>query len=599
MTESALALDTLGWLRLLVGLPLWLAPGLAAADRWLPKERGRFILAPVASISLLTLTAFAQEFLLGLKHEPWLTALNAAVLAAWIGWPRIRQAPEAARSIARNGIRWRPPRGVVWGLPLVLGFVMLVHSLPHLPGPGADGALDAYPTLLDRATDDHYPYPIHVDEHIHAAFAGKMIRDRVIDINNPYTDAEPAKEIFSVSGFRAERGFTLGIVEMHDLLGVPLGVLFRFLPAIWSGYLALTVWYALRPAPGAIASAAFVAILPTTSRFLGVGFLISSPFALPWIFAALAVTVRGQGPARFFAIMLLVTGAYFQHLVLGTLTIGTALAAMLLNPRLRVSDRVGITAATLLPMLWILPGIWAQVQEAVGGEHSLPFEAAIFAHPGAVVYLLAVLGSAIAFWGMRASTTPHRALAVMAVLMAFSMWWSLENDHRNDATYSRLLFAFFLSIGSLAGLAIGQAARWSTRAWRRPQVAAAALAAVLVAMSLPTAIAGNLETPYYRVHNDASWASVEAFEGSGAGPGDVFLMHPWQAPLANAVTGAEPHTYLMPGNPPIRGEDWTFYVRSNGADADWLDERDIRYVVNGPRPNAPHTELGPRLYRIL
>lgn len=602
MSELDLSLDAMGWLRMLIGLPFLLGPGLALADRWLPKERGRFIIAPVASLSILTLAAFVEDFVLGIGPTPTATFATSLVLTAWIGWPRIKQLPQAAKAYATHGLRLpKLPRHLLW-LPLILGFVMLSQSLIHLPGAAPSSNWDVYPTMLDRAGNaldgQDYPYPIHVDEHIHFAFAAKMMRDDTVEFNEVYTDEPTSGELFSVQGFRSERGFTVALVQIHELLGLPLAVMFRFLPAIMTGLLSLTVWYLIRPAPGALVAASMVAMLPSTARFLGTGFLISSTFALIWIYTTLIVVLRAKGPARFFGLMLLVTAAYFQHLVIGTLSIGTALAAMMLMPRLHTQDRIGIVVAALLPMLWIVPGVWADIQGAVGDQTGLPFQQDIFRHPGAFLYLLAALGAVIAFLRPDQGNTAHRALTATAALMALSMWWSLENDHSNDATYSRLLFAFFLNLGILASHAIGRASQLGAnqlgRPWTKPVIGAAV---ALVALSTP--IGAIQAEPMYRVHDENSWAAAQAFETSGAGPGDVFLSHPWRAPIFSGATGAVPHTVLYPGQSPDNVADWNHYLATSGADATWLDERNIRFIVNGPVPNAPHDDLGAGVYRLL
>jgi len=597
MMETDLTLDLAGWLRLLVGLPFLLGPGLAAADRWLPGERGRWILAPAASISILTLAAFFEYFVLGIAPVPFATFATSIIATLWIGGSRLRQA--ARRLRPGKWPRVTRPSLEALALASTVAFVMLAHALPHLPGPGDD-----YVGLGQRALQgvqgEDYPYPIHVDEYMHFAKAGKILRDRTIEINDPYTDAAPGEELLSISGFREERGFTLNLVQVHDLLGTPLGVLFRFLPALWSGYLALSVWYALRPAPGALASAAFVAVLPSTARFLGVGFLISSPFALPWLFCILAVTLRARGAARFFGTLLLVTGAYLQHLVIGTLGVVVAWTAMAFTPE-PWPRRAGTMIATALPLLWIGPEIWTQALSAVAGTHALPFQTSVFATPGVAFYLLTVLGAAWAYWTRSQMTAPHRVLTILAILTSATMWWSIHADHRNDATYSRLLFAFFLALASLAGLGVAVATRSLGRLSDRRRIGPMiypAVAAIVFLVVLAPAVANQLTTPQYRIHDEDSWHDAVIFESSGADTTDTFLSHPWRAPIYNAVTGSHPFSVLIPGTPPIHEEDWDYYVRSGGANATWLAQRNIDYVISTTPPNAAATHLGGHVYRI-
>ena len=77
------------WARLFIGLCGFLAPGLAAADRWLVGVPMRLLWAPVLSFSLLSLSALAFGFMFGMRVEPITTWILAILLAALIGRPRL------------------------------------------------------------------------------------------------------------------------------------------------------------------------------------------------------------------------------------------------------------------------------------------------------------------------------------------------------------------------------------------------------------------------------------------------------------------------------------------------------------------------------
>lgn len=69
------------------GAAVFLLPGLAAADRLLPDEPLRWLLAPVLSFTLLPVTAIVAGFVLGLPLTPAATALWA------VGWSLVLAAP--------------------------------------------------------------------------------------------------------------------------------------------------------------------------------------------------------------------------------------------------------------------------------------------------------------------------------------------------------------------------------------------------------------------------------------------------------------------------------------------------------------------------
>ncbi len=95
--ESELALQgPLAWLRLILGLAVFLAPGVAIADR-IFDDRRYLLLAPVFSFSALALAAILLDFAMGVPINTWTTASIAAGLTSWAGWPRIVEAQQRLR----------------------------------------------------------------------------------------------------------------------------------------------------------------------------------------------------------------------------------------------------------------------------------------------------------------------------------------------------------------------------------------------------------------------------------------------------------------------------------------------------------------------
>lgn len=680
--EADLAPDgLLAWARLGFGLAVFLLPGLAAADR-IFRSKLYLLTAPVFSFSLLPLVAIALDFGLGVPIHVVTTHAIALAVAGWLGWPRAvqawgwmagakrplgRRSPGDAGAAGARPTAWQRVRRVrpAWALLVLIPMLMLVHGLQHVPGDSPvdepSSAWDAYPSLgrhlIDALQGDDYPYPIHVDEHIHMAFMAQIDRQHTADIVDPYTKLPGQKDLFSVQGMRSERGFDVAIVQFHHLTGLAFAAIARWLPAIWAGSLGGMVYLALRPAPGAVAAVALVAVLPTDVRFLGVGYLIPSPFGLAWLLLTLIVAQRVSGAGRFFGLLLLVTAAHFIHLVIGILAILAAIAGTLTRDDAR-GRRAGMLVAALLPLLWVLPTTLHDAQDALTRQHTLPFNVEFLAIPGAALYVLAALGTALAWMWPRPTNQAHRAMSLMAIPMAISLLLSIRYAHHNEGTYARQVFALMLMLVGLAsyGLADGvrrlvgvvpavvtaarargmrgedappvgegpaDAAprvrpparawgmlRWAAavssrkprppaRAWGMPLAALRHMAvAVVVIVMLAAPLTQHMLYEPYRVHGPDSWDAARTLAASGVGPGDVFLSHPWEAPVYNSITGAVPYTVLRPGSPPERGSEWDHYVRSDGADEKWLDDRGITVVVSSVPPQAPHRVLGENVFRL-
>jgi hypothetical protein len=606
MSATDLGITTAAeWLRLLLGLALLLMPGIAAVDRFVGLGKRGWMFAPVFSLTLLPLTAILLDLVVQAPVTPAMTMLYAILWSGLLEWPRRKQAWSFLRRwVKAPSLSWRPRldrKALVHGglVLLVLAGVAVVQSLPHLPGEEAT-AWSAYPRLAVRTFDglsgDDYPYPVHVDEHYHLAHQAAIEREGHIDILDPYTGQPYASPLFSVQGFRDERGFDLALVQVHQLTGGGLATQAHFLPAIQAALLAGVLYAALAPAPGALASAALVAIIPTTVRFLGPAFLVPSAFSLPWIVTAMHVSLRSTGGRRLAAIALLETGAFFLHLVLGTLVLATAAGSSLARPG-RLTDRLTLAAVCFLPLLWIGPLVTDQVTTAVAQENELPFQPAILLAGGVMAVLGALVGGALAFLRADDALRPHRVLAGLGLAVTASLFISIEVGHHSDATYSRLVPTFLLCVAGLAGLALGALANLARRL-RQSAAAVPALLALLVLIVAAPAVGNQLSTPYYRVFDADDWDAARVLEDAGLGPDDGLLCDPWLGPIYNMATGAIPRTVLTPGNAPPRAEDWSHYLASDGANETWLADRGIDVIVAPMPPNAPHVDLGAHVYRL-
>lgn len=644
----------LGWLQLLFGTTVLLLPGLAAAARVAPRWRLRWVLAPVLSLTILMLTAILGGFFLDLPLTPAVTLTSAVAWAAILQRRRLRRwmrrilampqrddeddeededvqgagPPSVPVLASAGGPGTRSP--VVAGdrvtrrewlaLAGAMALLILIHSMPHLPGPpnqplAPDNAWAAPPALLGRAwgaltTGSDFPYPIHADEHIHIARAAAADREATPFAGDPYTGAPGNAGLFDLQGEVHERGFWVTLAQLHQATGLSFSAIARFLPALWGAYVGLLVWALMRPAPGAVLSACFVAILPTTALFMGIGYLVPIAFGLPWILATVAVCLHAGGLTRVLLPFALITAAFFTHLVAGGLCILAGVLACIVRPG-RWTQRLTGSVLLLLPLAWTWPAIREEVRLNLTATELPPTPEAITA-AGWLTLALAAFGAILAFARWRAPLAAHRALAATGAVLLSTMLLALANGHTSLALYFRPLHMYLVCAAALAGFGLGSIAVGAKVVLRRLSLAASGAArralpmvvGGLVAMAglgfaLPVTVQSHMADGHYRIYDAESWADLAALDAAGPARGDIFLADPWRAPLMNAATGALPHTVLYPGGGPFNGGDFEHYENSAGAEPAWFAERDITWVVATAPPNATIVaQPGPRVFHI-
>lgn len=501
------------------------------------------------------------------------------------------------------------------GLLAVLGFVFSVQYVPHLatfenpPGEEQDPGL----LRLGTAWEEHltgeregYPWAIHVDEHLHAARIAQVQNQDSLVSGDPYQEDPDTVSSLGGLGTVHERGYYVILAQVQDVTEIQTQSLYQWLPALWMAFMAFGVWAMLRPHPAALPSAAFLALVPSTARFLGTGYLVPIGFALAWMPAS--AILGKQAPGRFWAglLALLVTvWAFFVHLIAGFACVAVfAIVALLQAPRLRSRAlKAGLVA--LLPLVALARMFWSDVQAQIAREQRLPIDFTVFDNFGVITLFLWVGGLALLALDPpegEARETIY-AYAALSLLALGAIVGTVYFEFNRYALYSRMHMVLFATaivpVGygialvaqrvhdGLAGLAEGLDHRrgWALSLRALGVVLALGLALVPMTAATSQAVDKHLDEEIYRVMSEDVWQDmnhVATGYDDEEGPYTVFLSHPWQAPFLTEKTGKVPHTVLYPGDPPVNREDWEEYVNGEKELAFFVNN-DITLVL-GPRP---------------
>lgn len=504
------------------------------------------------------------------------------------------------------------------GLAAVLAFVAAVAYLPHAdtfshppePGPNAARLAAAYWSWLAERSVDDYRYPVHVDENVHWVAMANLQRADGLRHGGLYFSLGEDAAPLSLTGLVHERGFHVAVVAFQELTGVPWLEVIRFLPSAMLALTATLVWVGLRPWPGALPAAALVAFIPTTARFLGPGFLVPIGFGLAWVAAVLLVVPRMAGGGRGAGLLALLTGwAFFIHLIAGAAMLLVTLCAL---PFARGSRRglASLVAVGVLPPLLLGPVFLDELQAEVEVGSFLPNDLTVFDHLGPPLLGLWAVGCALV--ALRPPPEPVRravgTATIASIVVLGFVTLNLAGELRLYALYDRWhqVFALLLVVPAahalvvLASAAAGLGDRLYRAGWRRslPRGRATALAAMVglaaFAGATDTGLGHHLGEPYYHVLDDRDWTAFTWAAANVNGTYEVFLTHPWKAPVLSALTGQQPYAFLSPGYPPIRGEEYERYLRDAWRDPLWLVERDISHVADPVLPaSAAFEHRGP------
>jgi len=501
-------------------------------------------------------------------------------------------------------------RKLLWGvgLALALAFVFSSMFIPHLDTFGdRQGIEEDDPGLLNLARAswqywatgerDGYPYTIHADETVHWGSSATVQRTGSVFVDWVTGEKTDQEGIFSLRGAVHERGFHLVVGQVQELTGISWYHLIQYGPALWFTFTAFGVYSMLRPHPAAVPAAAFVGLVPTTPRFLGPAFLVPVGFSLAWLPATQILAKPARD--RFAAALILLTvvvWAFFVHLIGGFAAVGLLLLSGLLGTAADRRRALALLGLGLIPLLWLYQSFSAGVEREIEQIGDLPIDFTIFDGFGLWALGLWALGSilspllaerldeenAIPTW------TGASMVALGLIIVSVSFF-----DERPYATYDRWHPVFFFTAAIPAGFAVSTAGwvgheladRFSPEErldWISP-VAAVSLVLLLTGVALSVGTQTHIEQPYYHTIDDGDWERFTWIRDNVEGEYEVFLTHPWKAPILGAMTGKTPHAYLNPGSPPVNGEDYREYAEAGGTPSFFISN-DITLVVTSGKP---------------
>ncbi|HEX9816246.1 MAG TPA: hypothetical protein VGB18_04640, partial [Candidatus Thermoplasmatota archaeon] len=130
------------------------------------------------------------------------------------------------------------------------------------------------------------------------------------------------------------------------------------------------------------------------------------------------------------------------------------------------------------------------------------------------------------------------------------------------------------------------------------QVYAYTIAAALFFVAGFQGVQDHVQTPYYRVISDSDWEAFQVVVDKAGPDYEVFLAHPWKAPVLSAVSGKHPRAVLYPGVPPVNDAEYRNYL-TTGASLDYFILNDVTLVVASGQPPFPEfIELGPDVWGL-
>lgn len=444
---------------------------------------------------------------------------------------------------------------------------------------------------FDIAKGNYRPLPLHLDEYLHWGYAEAAVSQGKVALTDPFSGGTATT--FSLAADLHERGFQAFLGAFQEATGIPYTAIFEFGPALVAAFLALCVFVLAETWGAGLVSAALVAAIPTTTRFLGPGLFVPIAIALPFLVAGLVILVQGEGPRAAVAFAIVVAALWTIHVIAAITVSAATLLYLLAAPSGRRKTALLMTAAIALPFLVAWP-YYASVLDTAKLPHTgLPANLDAFLRIGALPLAAAGMGA----MALAASKDGgRRAIGVMLALLLLSgeaiILQSASSGSDASPVYDRAIMVVYLITIILAGAGAVAAARGATalltrgRAHARRGTLTALLVLALSIVLIAPSETSQAKTPLPEIVTQTQFASYEEAAQKLPAHYDLAIVDgaasmPWTAATQR------PSVFVVYPTSFGQAEEATTFFAHGATDTRFLIERGVKIVVTPRAVNNP------------
>ncbi len=451
----------------------------------------------------------------------------------------------------------------------------------------------------------NYPYPVHVDEWVHLAFA------RAIQQAGGTTFIDPFLGQVSVSlGSNPEVGFHLFWGAFQSISGISWLVIFRYFPSIVFVISVLVVYILARRVGFGWEAAFLTSLMPTTVGVLGPGFLVPLAMGLAILGLCLFVAFNFSSVWSYLVLFILTSFILLIHAPTAVGVVVILIPEMLLNLKGNPKHSIGIALAVVVPFLvpfLLMPGLLLPTLRELRNVQP-PLEyidiPAVLSAYGYSTIGLVLLGTFILAFkgGKRNYSLVLGLLALLLMLVVFyTFHYGLQIMYTRGITYMALV----LSIVAGAGLAAIKNLKVPEHVGHRlrlPSLVTENIGLVLLVVvsvfTLATSIPARLHTPYCRMIDSEDYEAFTWIMNNVDTSYDKAILDPWKATAFSAITGRHAYTRIHTAPTPESAAAYAF-LDAGATDTRFLRQNGISIVYSKRGVSNPDLiDVGKRVYLL-
>lgn len=437
-----------------------------------------------------------------------------------------------------------------------------------------------------------YPYPVHIDEWVHLAFAKALMKAGSASFTDPFFG-----ESIVIIRSNLEVGFHTFWGVFQSISGISWLTIFRYFPGIIFMFTVTSVYIVARREGFGWEAALFTCLIPTTVGIMGPAFLIPVAMGLLFVPLSLFVVFNCRTVWSYLVLFLFTFFLMAIHAPSAICAVILLVPYILLNLKGNFKHSLGMALAVFVPFLLTLP--WTAhliigqfkellVAKPLPAEHDLPH---IIQTYGYLPVLVSLLGTAVLV--MKGDKKSYGlVLGFLALLIMLASFFTLH--YGIDLVYLRgyLFMILMMGIVAGAGLMALKKLRLPEKISGRPEFRLISqsigpfLSLVLIGVILFTTIPSRQSTPYYNMIDETDYQAFAWIKDNVGASYRKAVLDPWKATPFAAITEKYVYTRIHQGARPIDMEVDAF-LEGGCKDTDFLRKNNISVIYTKEAVDNP------------
>jgi hypothetical protein len=451
-----------------------------------------------------------------------------------------------------------------------------------------------------------YPFPVHIDEWVHMAYANAMWQAG----DTTFTDPFLGQSVIGLGTPHLEAGFHIFWGAFHQISGISWLTIFRYFPGVIFMITVLSVYIFARKQGFGWEAALFACLIPTTVGIMGPAFLVPVAMGLLFVPLALYLAFNFRSVGAYLVLFIFVAFLLSIHAPSAIIVVIILVPYILLNLKGNFKHALGLTLALLVPFLAPFPWIFSMLgptatrlltPQVLPTYIDFPRIMLDYGYlPIAVcllgTFLLAVRG------GKKNYGLILGLLAVLVILVTYFVF-----QYGLDIMYTRGLMFMMLMVSIIAGVGLAGVKDFKipeslVSRMKVPQIVnrhtGKFLALVLVGVILAVSVPDRQDTGYYHMIDNEDYQAFIWIKENVSGDYGTAILDPWKATAFTAITGkaaySRTHSFPTP-----RDKVAEQFLENGSGNTTFLNENKISLIyTNAEVKNPDLTEVRENVYLL-